>query len=119
MYSSYSALTSELKFTFCYLIVKSFIALAKELLSEGVPYILSEKLSQDPLEEHFSRHRRIAGCNDNPTLEQFMQQEVSLNLIKSDLIGDLRGNTHGRPDNRAPIDINDMRLPRKRSNNNR
>ena len=103
---------------FLYILVKSFIELAKLLLREGVPYILSEKFSQDPLEEHFSRHRRIAGCNDNPTLDQFKQQEVALNLIKSDLIGDLRGNTRGRPDNRAPLDINDMRLPRKRSHNN-
>ena len=91
--------------------------MAKGLLEEGVPYVLSEKLSQDPLEEHFSRHRRIAGCSDNPTLQQFKQQEVSLNLIKSELIGDLRGNTRGRPDNRPPIDINDMRLPKKRSHN--
>ena len=47
------------------------------------------------LEEHFARHRRIAICNDNPTLDQFQPQEVALNVVKSDLIGDLRGNTQG------------------------
>ena len=100
-----------------YFLVKSFIELTKLLLNEGVPFVLSEKFSQDPLEEHFARHRRSAGCNDNPTLVQFGQQEVALNLIKSDLISDLRGNTRGRPVERGPLDITDMRLPKKRSYN--
>ena len=67
------------------------------MLNEGVPFILSENFSQDPLEEHVARHRRSAGCNDNPTLVQFGQQEVTLNLIKLDLISDLRGITDTSP----------------------
>lgn len=85
------------------------------LKEEGAEYLLSEKFSQDPLEEHFSRHRRIAGCNDNPTLAQFQQQETALNVIDGELISDLRGNTQGRQTNRNPIDITDMRLPKKKT----
>ena len=92
-------------------LVKSFVELCKLLLSEGV---LSEKFSQDPLEEHFGRHRRSAGNSDNPNLDQFERQEVTLNVVGSELIGDLRGNTRGRPDSRPPIDTTDMRLPKKR-----
>ena len=61
--------------------------MAKLLLQEDdVRYLLSEKLSQDPLEEHFARQRRIAGCDENPTLAQFQRQELALNVVKSDLI---------------------------------
>ena len=89
--------------------------MAKELLREGTPFILSEKLSQDPLEEHFTKHRRVAGCNDNVALPVIGQQEVSLHVTNSDFISDLRGNTSGKPDNRPAIDVNDLRLPKKRS----
>ena len=45
--------------------------MAKPLLQEDdVRYLLSEKLSQDPLEEHFARQRRISGCDENPKLAQ-------------------------------------------------
>ena len=61
--------------------------MAKLLLQEDdVRYLLSEKLSQDPLEEHFARQRRIAGCYENPKLAQFQRQELALNVVKSDLI---------------------------------
>ena len=41
-------------------LVNSFVNLAKMLLQEeGAKFLLSEKFSQDPLEEHFSRHRRM------------------------------------------------------------
>ena len=100
--------------TFFPFLVKSFIEVTKLLLREGARYILSEKFSQDPLEEHFARHRRSGGSSDNMNLDVFGQQEVALNIIKSDLINDLRGNTQGRPDTRPAIDINDTRLPSKR-----
>jgi len=98
------------------LTITSFNDLARTLLNEAGPgkFILSEKFSQDPLEEHFSRHRRIEGCNDNPSLETFEQQEVALHVMSSDLISDLRGNTRGRQTNRAPLVATDMRLPRKK-----
>ena len=61
--------------------------MAKLLLQEDdVRYLLSEKLSQDPLEEHFARQRRIAGCDENPMLAQFQRQELALNVVKSYLI---------------------------------
>ena len=76
--------------------MKSFLALAKELLREFSDeniFILSEKFLQDPLEEHFAEHRRRGGCRDNPTLDQFQDQALYLNWMKSRLIDNLRGNT--------------------------
>ena len=50
----------------------SYVSLAKELLSEGCKYILSEKLvCQDPLEQLFAAQRGADGSNRNPTLEEF------------------------------------------------
>ena len=94
--------------------------LSKLLLSiEGVNFILSEKYSQDPLEEHFARQRRRGGCSENPTLYRFGQQELALNVMRSELITDLTGNTRGRGVDKPELDIHDMRqLPKKRRKTN-
>ena len=89
------------------------------LQEDGVRYILSEKFCQDPLEEHFARHRRSAGCNENTNYDVFQRQEVAFNLVKSELIGDLRGNTQGRPDIRPAIDVNDTHLPKQKKQKKR
>ena len=69
------------------------VVLGKTLLQlPGVNMLLSEKFSQDPLEERFARQRRSGGTCDNPTLYQFGQQEMNLQVMRSELITDLRGN---------------------------
>ena len=90
------------------------MALAKELLQlEGVQFLLSERFTQDPLEEHFARQRRRRGCNDK-TFQQFGQQELILNVMKSGMITELLGNTSGRQQGNRQIDVHDMRqLPKK------
>lgn len=94
----------------------SFVELSKELLAmDGVKFLLSEKFTQDPLEEHFGRQRRRGGSNDNPTLAEFGQQELALNVINSEFIRDIKGNTRGRDSEKRKIDINDKRiLPKKK-----
>lgn len=92
--------------------------MTKSLLEiDGVKYVLSEKFCQDPLEEHFGRQRRKGGCNENPTYQEFQKNELILNVVRSELISDLRGNTHGRDETRKAIDVNDTRklLVKKRS----
>ena len=78
-------------------------------------YILSEKLSQDPLEEHFALHRRVGGTSENSMLDVFQRQEVAAHLVKCELISGLKENTQGRPDTREPVSVEDERLPRKKS----
>ena len=97
-------------------LVKSFVSLARELLViDGVDFLLSEKLSQDPLEEHFAKQRKKGGCNENPTVEQFAQQEVLLNVMNSDLVASLRGNTRGRIHQALHVDpLNARKLPKKK-----
>ncbi|XP_071855332.1 uncharacterized protein [Apostichopus japonicus] len=78
--------------------VKSFVQLTKELLqTPGVKYILSEKCSQDPLEEYFSKQRGCGGRNENPTVEQFGHNALSLMVASSKAISSLRSNCRKRP----------------------
>ena len=103
--------------TLTLLLVKSFIELVRKrthIRENPGKYILSEKFSQDPLEQHFGKHRRNDRCSDNPQLDVFMQQEVALGLLNSDLVSNFTGNTQGRPDTRSPVTIDDARLPVKR-----
>ena len=96
----------------CYIlnIVKSFVAVARELLQiEGDHFLLSEKFTQDPLEEHFAKQRLRGGCNENPDLVQFGSQELVLNVMSSGLIKELRWNTRGRNRDGDTLDIHDMR----------
>ena len=97
-------------------LVRSFVELGKLLLQQpGVKYLLSEKFSQDPLEEYFGRQRRSGGANENPTLNQFQQQHLALTVMRSELINDLSGNTQGTDRVQSTIDIHDKRkLPHKR-----
>ena len=78
-------------------------------------FSLREKFSQDTLEEYFARHRQMSGwCNDNLTQAQFTQQEIAMNVISSNLIIDLLGNTEGQQRNYETLKVDDMRLPKKR-----
>uniref|UniRef100_A0A7M5XIK1 Transposable element P transposase-like RNase H C-terminal domain-containing protein n=1 Tax=Clytia hemisphaerica TaxID=252671 RepID=A0A7M5XIK1_9CNID len=91
--------------------IHSFIDLTNTLLDEeGVSFLLSEKFSQDPLEEHFGRQRRAGGNNENPTYKQFLKQEISLNNMGYDFIQTIRhGNASGKDKERVKIDVNETR----------
>ena len=97
-----------------FLLVKSFIELVRTLVRENPEkYILSEKFSEDPLEQDFGKHRRSGECSDNPQLDVLMEDDA-LGLLNSDLISNFTGNTQGRPDTRPPVTIDNTRLPVKR-----
>ena len=88
------------------------MSLAKELLyqyRDENGFFHSEKLSQHQLEEHFSVQRRQGGTSDNPTLKQFQDQELVINVMKSGLITDLKDNTSGRDVPGPILHVDDMR----------
>ena len=97
------------------MVVHSFVELVKLLTLDGVSYFLSDKLNQDPLEEHFGRQRACGGANDNPTLEQYAQNEKKLLVAKSESIRVMRRNTRGRQGDGKQIDIHDNTpLPKRK-----
>ena len=63
---------------------------------DDVDIFLSDKLNQDPLEEHYGMVRSRVGASDNPTQERFGQMNRKMVFVKSDMIQVTRGNTRGR-----------------------
>ncbi len=73
--------------------VYSSIGLTKFLLANGVEYVLSNKLCQNPVEEYSGRQRAI-GRSDNPFMREFEYNENKLRIQSSIL--PIQGNTIGR-----------------------
>lgn len=98
------------------LTITSFCELGPLLLSlPGVKYFLSEKLSQDPLEEYFQKQRSRLGANENPTSYDFGRNFVALDVAGSSLVKNNRGNTRGAQRDGPAFDVADMRsLPRRK-----
>ena len=97
--------------------MKSFVEMAKFLLtsSEKV-FFLSERLSQDPLENYFGQQRARGGRNENPTLQQCVTNAAALRIQKSFALDPVRGNCRRKRylcvDEQASID--DKPLPKRK-----
>ena len=75
----------------------AFVELIQDLLSvPGVEYVLSERLCQDP-ESFFGKQRAAGGRNENPTIQQFRDNTVTLRLQRSAALEPVRGNCRKRP----------------------
>lgn len=49
----------------------------------GVKYFLSERLTQDPLENFFGCQRQRGGTNENPNVNEFCKNTQALRVINS------------------------------------
>ena len=96
--------------------MKSFVNLTKELLTEpGVEYVLSEKFSQDPLEEYFSKQRGLCGHNTNPTVAQFGKQALAIQVAGSKAIrASVYGNCSNINAEENEEDEDEDKLPRRK-----
>ena len=77
----------------------------------GVEYILSERLCQDPLEAFFGKQRAAGGRSDNPTVQQFCKNTVSLRVQGSAALEPLRGNCGKRQINSSDSDVAGLSTP--------
>ena len=62
--------------------VHSTIELTKFLLQHGLPYVLTERFCQDPLENYFGRQRSIGCRKDNPSLRDFGYNDNTIRTSK-------------------------------------
>ena len=62
--------------------VHSTIEIVKYLLSKGVPYVLTERLCQHPLENYFGRQRSMGHRKDNPSLRDFGYNDNTIRTQK-------------------------------------
>ena len=72
----------------------SVVECVQFLLGDGLNYVLTERFSQDVLEENFGRHRAIGRRNDNPSLHQFGYDSNGLRIARS--VVPVQGNTKGK-----------------------
>ncbi|XP_062585102.1 uncharacterized protein LOC134246755 [Saccostrea cucullata] len=95
--------------------VKAFVEATKYLLQHNLPYVLSNDFCQDPLEEHFGRHRRLGANQDNPTVHQFSYQENKLRLQRSLAFQFVpKGNT-GPQGQKRPVVVSNSPLKKRRN----
>ena len=95
-------------------IAKSFIELLRYIFKiPGVKFFLSERLSQDPLENFFGCQRQRCRTNENPNLNEFCKNTQALRVINSVCgtvsKGNCRGNKQG-----VDMDENNKPLPKRR-----
>ena len=91
--------------------VLSFKKVCKFLLEQGVLYIISERFSQDDVENYFGRHHAIGRRCDNPTVRDFGCNDNTIKLQYS--VRPIAGNVRG-PDSKFNEIITEP-LPKKKS----
>ena len=107
---------------FCTYTVKSFVEMAKYLLSSDTDlFLLSERISQDPLENYFGQLRARGGRNENPNLQQCLHNAAAIRVQKSMATDPIRGDCSRKrqlfDDNHQP-DITDTPLPKRKKSKN-
>ena len=96
----------------------SFVEITKYLLSQPKDsdqklYVLSERISQDPLENYFGKQRARGGRNENPNLQQCLHNAAALRVQKSMALEPVRGNRSRKFGDEEPK-IDNTPLPKRR-----
>ena len=74
--------------------MNSFIEMTKYLLSTHSDlYLLSERFSQDCLENYFGKQQAKGGRNENPNLHQCLVNAAALRVQGSVSLDPVRGNS--------------------------
>ena len=73
--------------------VLSLIEATKFLKAEGCKFVLTERFSQDCLEEYFGRQRQLGRRSDNPDVVQFGYNDNAIRVVRS--TAPMTGNTKG------------------------
>lgn len=101
-----------------FITVKSFVEMARYLLSqpgaEGL-FLLSERITQDPLENYFGKQRSRGRRCDNPNLKECLQNSVTIRAQKSLELDRVQGNC--RRKRRLPdscLEIDSTPLPKRK-----
>lgn len=79
----------------------------------NIKSFLSEKISQDPLENFFGIQRQRGRVNENPNVREFCQNTQALRVIDSVCTNVSRGNTRGNKSDDGDI-ISDQPLAKRR-----
>jgi len=96
-----------------YSTVKSFVELVQYILKvSGAKFFLSERISQDPLENFFGMQRQRGRTGENPNVFQFCKNTQAIQIMNSVCGNVSKGNCRGR---KQSIDMEDNApLPKRR-----
>ena len=72
--------------------------------------MLSEKLTQDPIETFFGKQRVARGCSDNPSVNQFCLNTVSLRVQHSAALEPIHSNC-GKRQCSTISNVKDLEIP--------
>ena len=93
---------------FCHTAVKSFLELIEYIFKiPKVKFFLSERMSQDPLENFFGCQRQRVQTSENPTVQEFCKNTQALRVINS-VCGSVSKGNRGR---KQPIDLKKENKP--------
>lgn len=71
----------------------SVVAIVKKLLESGAPFVLTNRLNQDPLEQLFGHCRHKGGANSNPSVAEACQAINTIRAVNTQAVAIARGNT--------------------------
>ena len=74
----------------------------------GIKFFLSERMSQDPLENFFGCQRQRGRTSENPTVQEFCKNTQALRVVNSVCGSVFKGNCRGR---KQPIDLEKENKP--------
>ena len=93
--------------------VLSFTELAPKLLSlPGVKFLLSERFTQDSFESYFGKQCARGRYNDNPSVQEFMDNADVIRVVQNLGLEAFGGNVRGRKQHAVIEDI-ERPLPRR------
>jgi hypothetical protein len=95
--------------------VNALIGVVQFLLSEGCEFVLSERFCQDPLEEYFGHQRARGRFSDNPTVQSFGYNDLTIAAQRS-IAPVVRGNVSGRHEGKSSkwFAVSDEPLPKRK-----
>ena len=77
----------------------SFVELVEYVFTlPDVKVFLSQRVSQDPIENFFGCQRQCGGTHDNPNLQEFQKNMQTLRVVNSFVKGPIKGNCRGLKD---------------------
>ena len=93
----------------------SFVEMARYLLGlDSSSFLLSERITQDPLEHYFGKHRGCGGRNEHPSLDQCIKNAPALRMQKSFVLDQVRGNCRRKRLLSKDVEIDNTPLPKRK-----
>lgn len=95
----------------------SVVELVKYALNKGMPFMLTAKLNQDVLEQHFGRHRSAGRRSDNPTMSAYMTQDNNFRVIRAAQYSLMPKGNITSTKTKIPIEMDDSPMKKRKKTN--